>query len=190
MFYTKKKEDLKILKFLKKAIKHIIKVMQRFYSDFFKKKLSNKRYPGEVVDLIEKYKVSEKEAYDGVPAVYYDIYLHGKERKVGKCDLRLKLDERMYYYGHVGYNITPKERGHHYAYYACKVLFEIARDEYNFEELYLTCNPDNEASYKTLKALDGELVEVAAIPEDHELYNEGDRYKCVFRYKVDVKKGL
>lgn len=150
------------------------------------KKNKHKRYSGEVVDLVEMIKVSEAIAYDGIPTVYYDIYEHGTNYKVGKCDLRLKLDDRMYFYGNVGYNILPQNRGHHYAYYACKVLFKIAKEEYGFSELYITCNPDNDASYKTLKKLGGELLEVAEIPEKHELYSLGDRYKCVFRYKVNI----
>ncbi len=144
---------------------------------------------GEVVDLCERYRTNEINSFDGVPTVYYDIFLHGSDHRVGKCDLRLKLDKRMYYYGHVGYNVLPEERGHHYAYHACRVLFGIARDEFGFSELYITCNPDNEASYKTLKALNGELVEVAEIPHDHELYRGGDTYKCVFRYKINLDDG-
>ena len=151
-----------------------------------KKKPKKKIYEGEVIDLWEKFKVSQNTAFDGIPTVYYDMYLHGTNHRVGKCDLRLKLDDRMYYYGHVGYSVLSSERGHHYAYYACKVLFKIAKEEYNFNELFLTCNPDNEASYKTLKALKGELVEVAEIPYDHELYLNGDRFKCVFRYRIDL----
>ena len=90
----------------------------------------------------------------------------------------------MYYYGNVGYNIMESQRGHHYAYYACKVLFKIAKEEFGMKELIITCNPDNEASYKTLKKLKGDLVDIAQIPYDHELYEKGDRFKCIFRFKL------
>ena len=90
----------------------------------------------------------------------------------------------MYYYGNVGYNIIESQRGHHYAYYACKVLFKIAKEEFGMKELIITCNPDNDASYKTLKRLGGKLVEIAQIPYDHELYEKGDRFKCIFRFKL------
>ena len=52
------------------------------------------------------------------------------------------------------------------------------------KELIITCNPDNEASYKTLKKLNGDLVDIAQIPYDHELYEKGDRFKCIFRFKL------
>ena len=146
-------------------------------------------YKGEIVDLVEKARVSEKTSFDGVPTVFYDIYLTGTNMsgtnlRVGKCDLRLKNDGFMYYYGNVGYNIIESQRGHHYAYYACKVLFKIAKEEFGMKELIITCNPDNEASYKTLKKLKGDLIDIAQIPYDHELYEKGDRFKCIFRFKL------
>ena len=153
-------------------------------------------YKGEIVDLVERARVSEKASFDGVPTVFYDIYVsgsnlgsnlgsnQGSNLKVGKCDLRLKNDGFMYYYGNVGYNIKESYRGHHYAYYACKILFKIAKEEFGMKELIITCNPDNDASYKTLKRLGGKLVEIAQIPYDHELYEKGDRFKCIFRFKL------
>lgn len=146
-------------------------------------------YKGEIVDLVERARVSEKTSFDRVPTVFYDIYvsgsnLTGSNLKVGKCDLRLKNDGFMYYYGNVGYNIKESYRGHHYAYYACKILFKIAKEEFGLKELIITCNPDNDASYKTLKRLGGKLVETAQIPYDHELYEKGDRFKCIFRFKL------
>ena len=153
-------------------------------------------YKGEIVDLVERARVSEKASFDGVPTVFYDIYVsgsnlgsnlgsnQGSNLKVGKCDLRLKNDGFMYYYGNVGYNIKESYRGHHYAYYACKILFKIAKEEFGLKELIITCNPDNDASYKTLKRLGGKLVEIAQIPYDHELYEKGDRFKCIFRFKL------
>lgn len=145
-------------------------------------------YKGEIVDLVERARVSEKTSFDGVPTVFYDIYLSGSNLgtnlRVGKCDLRLKNDGFMYYYGNVGYNIMESQRGHHYAYYACKVLFKIAKEEFGMKELIITCNPDNEASYKTLKKLKGDLIDIAQIPYDHELYEKGDRFKCIFRFKL------
>ncbi len=150
--------------------------------NLFKK--DDKRIKGEVVDLIERYRVSEKSSFDGVPTIYYNIFLNGSRHRVGKCDLRLKNDGFMYYYGNIGYNILEDERGHHYAYYATKILLKIAKEEFGLNELIVTCDPGNDASYKTLKKLKGELIQVAAIPYDHELYQKGDRFKCIFRFKM------
>ena len=150
--------------------------------------LRNKRkiYQGEVVDLKYRFEVDERTAYDGIPTIYFGIYLHDTFTRIGDIDLRLKMNDYMYYYGHVGYNISPKYRGHNYSYYACKVLFELAKNKYNLDELYLTCNPDNIASYKILEKLNCLYVETVNIPTNHELYKKGDRNKCVFRYKIKL----
>lgn len=151
-----------------------------------KKLFSKKIHKSKVVDLKERYRVNEKTAYDGVPTVYYDILIHNSDVKVGSIDLRLTAVGDMYYYGHVGYNIIHNYRGHHYAYHACKLLFEIAKKEFNMKELIITCSPENIASYKTLKKLNGELVELVQVPANHPLYLSGESSKYIFRYRIDL----
>ena len=153
------------------------------FFDFFREK---KIYKGDVVDLKEKYRVSEKQAYDRVPTVYYDILLHGSNLKVGSIDLRLTVQGDMYYYGHIGYNIIRSFRGHNYAYYACLVLFKIAREEFGMDELIITCSPDNIPSYKTLIKLGGELIELVEVPRNHQLYAIGETQKYIFRYRISL----
>lgn len=152
------------------------------FSKFKKKKI----YESEIVSLIERYRVDEKTAYDGVATVYYDVLRNTDKQKVGTIDLRLSIEGDMYYYGHVGYNILKESRGHHYAYYACKALFEVARNEFKMDELVLTCSPENVASYKTLKKLNGELIELLKVPKNHALYTLGETSKYIFRYKINL----
>lgn len=149
-------------------------------------KVNEKSIIGDIVDLKYRYETTEDTAYDGIPTIYYDIVLHDTGAKIGSIDLRLKMDDNMYYYGHVGYDIVPRHRGHNYSYEACKLLFKEAKERYGMSELYLTCNPDNIASYKILQKLNGELVEVVQVPSNHELYKRGDKMKCIFRYKINV----
>ena len=147
---------------------------------------SKKIYEGEIVDLKERYRVDKQTAYDGVPTIYYDILRHSDKEKVGTIDLRLTIQGDMYYYGHIGYNILRSYRGNHYAYEACKMLFGIAKDEFNMSELIITCSPENIASYKTLKKLNGELLELVKVPKNHDLYLKGETSKYIFRYKIDL----
>ena len=147
---------------------------------------SKKIYEGEIVDLKERYRVDKQTAYDGVPTIYYDILRHNDKEKVGTIDLRLTIQGDMYYYGHIGYNILRSYRGNHYAYEACKMLFVIAKEEFNMSELIITCSPENIASYKTLKKLNGELLELVKVPKNHDLYLKGETSKYIFRYKIDL----
>lgn len=146
---------------------------------FFKKK---KIYKGEIVDLKEKYRVSKKQAYDGVPTVYYDILCDLK--KVGTLELRLTAEGMNLYYGHIGYDVLEKYRGHHYAYEACKVAFKIAKEEFNMDEIIITCSPDNTPSYKTLVGLGGTLLGLLEVPKGHPLYTKGEKTKYIFKYKL------
>ena len=143
-------------------------------------------HEGEVVDIREKYRTDEKSAFDGVPTVYYNIYKHGEKQVVGTIDLRLTVEGDMYYYGNIGYSIKKEHRGHNYAYYACKIIFKLAKEEFNMSELIITCSPDNIASYKTLQKLDGELIELAEVPKSHLLYLIGETTKYVFRYRINL----
>ncbi len=147
---------------------------------------NRKVYEGPVVDLKERYRVSERTAYDGVPAVYYDILRHSDKEKVGTTDLRLSIEGDMYYYGNIGYNILPSYRGNYYAYYACRLLFLIAKKEFDMNELIITCSPENKASYKTLKKLNGELIELVEVPKNHYLYLQGEKTKYIFRYRINL----
>lgn len=143
-------------------------------------------YEGEVVDIREKYRTDEKSAFDGVPTVYYDIYKHGERHSVGTIDLRLTIEGDMYYYGHIGYTIKKEHRGHNYAYHACKLIFNVAKEEFNMSEIIITCSPENIASYKTLKKLDGELIETVKVPKNHILHLIGETTKYVFRYRINL----
>ncbi|MBQ1478138.1 MAG: GNAT family N-acetyltransferase [Erysipelotrichaceae bacterium] len=139
---------------------------------------------GDVVDLEERYRISEQLAYDGIPAVYYDILKHGEGTKVGTLDIRLKRTDYSYYYGDIGYRVKSEYRGHHYAFYACQIAFKEAKEHFGMSELIITCNPDNIPSYKTLAALGGEYLGIEDVPADHEIYRHGDRQKCIFRYTL------
>jgi len=118
-----------------------------------------------------------------VPAYRFFICdLNG--RKMGNCDLRVGYTDELYYAGHIGYGIDEEYRGHHYAAKACELLFTLAR-KHAMDYLYITCNPDNEASRKTLEYLQGEFLGVAELPEDNDMrINEGETHKCVFKFTL------
>lgn len=150
---------------------------------FLKKDSEPRRYPGEVVDLVVEKKVPGMREGAG-ETIWYGIYQTGTNIRVGYCDLRLGMNEELYYAGNIGYHILQAYRGHHYAYEACLLLFEIAREEYEQTELIITCSPENTPSRKTLEKLNGELLEVTDVPRNHWLYRQGERVKNIYRYKI------
>ena len=140
---------------------------------------------GEIdVVIREKRPADEKRGY--VPAYHFDIYLSERSVPVGRIDLRIGNTRHLIMYGgHIGYGINKKHRGHHYAARGCNLVKPVALD-HGMKTLWITCNPDNIPSRRTCEVLGCELVEIVDLPEDTDMYKNGDRQKC--RYRWDLLK--
>jgi tagatose 1,6-diphosphate aldolase len=105
-------------------------------------------------------------------------------RIAGSITLRIGSSRDIeLYVGHIGYQVFPAMRGHHYAERASRLLFSLAK-RHGLGPLWITCNPDNFASRRTCERLGGTLIDIVPVPADHELYARGDRQKC--RYRVAI----
>lgn len=121
-------------------------------------------------------------ARDWVPVYSFEMRVDG--RKVGDLSLRIGNIPRVAVYGgHMGYNVDPEYRGHHYAERACRLVLSLAK-LHGLETIWITCNPDNMPSRRTCERLGGVLVEIIDLPEDNDMYQEGERQKC--RYRIDL----
>lgn len=107
----------------------------------------------------------------------YDIV--ADQKVVGRCDLRIGSGTTIDLAGHIGYAVYLPYRGHHYAAKACLLLFKQAK-HLGLNEVLITCNTDNIASYKTCEVAGCEFVTTKIVPVDHELYLQGDREKAIF----------
>ena len=137
---------------------------------------------GEIKLVVDR--VSDADPVKGwVPAYYFGICdLDGN--KLGFCDLRVGYSDGLYFGGHIGYTVYEEHRGHNYALKACKLMFELAK-KHGMEYLYITCNPSNIPSRKTLEGLEGELIEIAELPEDNDMrVRDGQTHVCVFKFEL------
>ena len=138
---------------------------------------------GDDIALVLNRVLNENEALERIPAYLFDIVFHDGSR-IGQIDLRLGETQTLVLYGgQVGYGIDRIHRGHGYAAAACELLREIALDV-GFRELWITCNPDNQASVKTCERIGAQFVEQVDVPESCELYGRGDRVKLRFLWKL------
>ncbi|MBP3891339.1 MAG: GNAT family N-acetyltransferase [Solobacterium sp.] len=144
-----------------------------------------KRIAGPVVDLVEEKVVKGSAFNNWIPSIYYGIYLHNTHIKVGRCDLRIGDNEELYYAGNIGYHVFEKYRGNHYAYEACRLLFDVAKKEHQIEKLIITCSPENTPSKKTLLRLNGKLLETTVVPSSHWLYQRGETVKEIYEYLLN-----
>lgn len=118
-----------------------------------------------------------------VPAYHFHI-CDKRGNVMGNCDLRIGYADGLYYGGHIGYAVKEEYRGRHYAAKACRLLFELAK-KHGMDHLYITCDPENMPSRKTCEYLNGELLEIAELPEDNDMrVNDGDTRKCIFRFTL------
>lgn len=127
-------------------------------------------------------------AKDWVPSYVFSICSSVSGLEMGRCDLRLGHNDKLYYGGNIGYRVHPPYRGHHYALKACRLLFKLAR-AHHLGYLIITCNPDNFPSRRTCELLceeyGGQLIEIADLPPDNDMYLNGERQKCIFRFPLE-----
>lgn len=137
---------------------------------------------GDVVDLRLEARREPSYGNSYTASEIYAITLHGHSAKIGECDLRIGMNEELYYAGNIGYRIYEKYRGSGYACEAARMLMRIAKEKHHMTELILTCSPDNIASRKTLEKLGGELIETVNVPSAHWLYRRGEKVKNIYRF--------
>lgn len=127
------------------------------------------------------------DTYDGengaLPFYWWDIVLKSDNTAVGKISFRIGHNYHSYYNGNVGYEVDEAYRGHHYALSACQLLSRVVR-YHKMEKIYLTCNYDNAASYKTIEKLGATLIEEVCPPKDWIYYHEGIKVHRIYELKV------
>ena len=101
-----------------------------------------------------------------VPGETYMLIRESDNRLIGMCNIRYQLNERLQRIGgHIGYGIRPTERGHGYneinLYLALQHCYE-----HGLDVVYLDCNDDNIASYRTMESLGGVLINTWEDPEE------------------------
>lgn len=122
----------------------------------------------------------EKHPGDGVllPFYYYEIDV--RDIPVGKISIRIGDNFHSYYNGHIGYEIDEAARGHGYARRACELVLDVARF-HGMTRLYVTCDEDNAASYRTIEKLGGSLLEICDVPKEYFAWHEGIKRHRIYR---------
>jgi predicted acetyltransferase len=87
------------------------------------------------------------------------------------------------YAGNLGCTVAFAQRGHGLAERACRLLIPFMR-QCGFEQIWITCDPANDASRRTCEKLGARLVETVDLPPGHEMYLDGERQKLRYLFKV------
>jgi tagatose 1,6-diphosphate aldolase len=113
----------------------------------------------------------------------YQFHMVHRETRQILGNIRLSLGSTPHlerYAGHIGYGVLPENRGHHYAARAVRLLSPLACGV-GLDPLWITCDPENLASRRTLELAGAELVEIVDVPEDCIIHRNGHPRKCRYR---------
>ena len=130
--------------------------------------------------LIDTYKGEN----GALPFYWWDIVLKPNNVAVGKISFRLGNNYHSYYNGHIGYEVDEEYRGHHYSLLACQLVLKAAQ-HHKMDKIYLTCDYDNVASYKTIEKLGANLIEEVLPPKDYIFYYDGIKAHRIYELKID-----
>jgi len=115
-----------------------------------------------------------------VPAYLFRLQTTSGEQ-IGRIRLRVGWnDDIIKYAGQIGYAVEPAFRGRRYAERACRLILPLAR-RHGLDHLWITCQPDNIASRRTLERLGAERVGIFDVPADYPLDAGMERKKLCFR---------
>jgi tagatose 1,6-diphosphate aldolase len=116
----------------------------------------------------------------GVPA--YSLRMQNPAGEyLGPIRLRVGWSEDVIRYaGHVGYVVEPAHRGRRYAERACRLIVPLAK-RHGMTSLWITCQPDNAQSRRTLERLGAQCAGVIDVPPDYPLDAGAVRKKLCFR---------
>lgn len=120
-------------------------------------------------------------------ATYFFRMVHTQTgEELGDINLRVSSTPHIERYaGHVGFSVHEAHRGHRYAARLVALLVPIAK-QLGFESLWITCDPENVASRRTLELAGAELIETVDVPSDCIIFQSGHLRKC--RYRLDLNK--
>lgn len=118
-----------------------------------------------------------------IPYYWYEIIPKTLNKSVGKISIRLGNNYHSYYNGHIGYEVDEEYRGHGFSYPAAKMVLPVAK-EHGMEYIYLVCDEDNFASYKTIEKLGADLVELVVPPKDYFGWYEGIPVQRIYKLEL------
>jgi tagatose 1,6-diphosphate aldolase len=121
-------------------------------------------------------------AYHRVPTYFFRMMSAERDEEAGSVNLRVGSTPHLERYaGHIGYSVHAAHRGHHYAARSVMLLLPLART-LGIDPLWITCDPENVASRRSLEIAGAELIEIVDVPEDCGIRKYGGKTrKCRYR---------
>jgi predicted acetyltransferase len=121
-------------------------------------------------------------SFHRVPTYFFRMISGYSEQELGSINLRIGSTPHLEQYaGHIGYGVHAQHRGHHYAARSVMLLTPLAR-RLGIDPLWITCDPENMASRRSLEIAGAEFVEIVDVPESCGIRKFGGKLrKCRYR---------
>lgn len=119
-----------------------------------------------------------------VPEYDFTMDIQNGPKDIGGINIRIGHSESLIMYGgQIGYSVDEKYRGNKYATRSIKLVLPIF-EKHGFKQVYVTCNPDNVASIKSIRNAGGEYIECVDVPPDEPAYQRGEMKKNRYVFKI------
>lgn len=129
-------------------------------------------------------------AIDGDPVLglvpYYHFHIFNNDSThVGHINFRVgdtpHIEQAA---GHIGYGIFTEHRGNGYASQACLALQPLIARHY--DQVWITCDPGNHASRRTIENMGGIFIDQVDVPQDDPHFQRGSSVKRRYRWSVQA----
>lgn len=121
-----------------------------------------------------------------LPAYYFQMRHAQSGVEMGSINLRAGSTPHIERYaGHIGYGVHPQFRGRHYAARSVRLLTPFA-ETLGIDPLWITCDPENIASRRSLEIAGAEFIEIVDVPPDCIIHRNGHPRKCRFRLAINA----
>lgn len=121
-------------------------------------------------------------SFHRVPTYSFRMLSRHSELELGQINLRIGSTPHLQRYaGHIGYGVHHAHRGHHYAARSVTLLLPLAR-HHSIDPVWITCDPENTASRRSLEIAGAEFVDVVDVPANCGIRKFGGKlHKCRYR---------
>ena len=143
--------------------------------------------PGELRDGDLKLEMADYaiHQWNKVPTYFFRMIRADSGEELGRINLRVGSTTHVERYaGHIGFDVTAAHRGNRLAARSVQLLIPLAR-QLGLDPLWITCDPENKASRRTLELAGAEFIEIVDVPHDCCIYKSGHPRKC--RYRLTTK---
>lgn len=122
---------------------------------------------------------------EGLAQYYHFHILTAEGTRVGHINFRVGDTEHVRLYaGHIGFQILEAFRGRRFALQACHAIAPFVRSIY--EAVSITCDPDNEASRRTIERLGAAFIDEMVVPPEDPSFRSGSRRKRRYCWRIQA----